>query len=189
MGPTLRTLTRRSWKNSRAAQTSPKVKRLLLNHCCWVGAHSTGTSTEETHKLLLVSCKISISFLILSRMISCFFCFTLTIVLVSVWYSFCFSINRVPSTWSEQTLKDLDMLPLYLTSTFYDNFNKVRYCTNMCIWSSTCFCLVFDTFVPDLFLRTENQAKIPEVLPESSCKEWSEQEEEEEAEDRNKKVN
>ncbi|XP_068444753.1 uncharacterized protein [Clinocottus analis] len=29
-----------------------------------------------------------------------------------------------PSTWTEQTLKDLDMLPLYLTSTFYDNFDK-----------------------------------------------------------------
>ncbi|XP_044203497.1 uncharacterized protein LOC122979809 [Thunnus albacares] len=29
-----------------------------------------------------------------------------------------------PSTWNEQTLKDLGMLPLYLTSTFYDNFNK-----------------------------------------------------------------
>uniref|UniRef100_A0AAQ4R9F9 Mesothelin a n=1 Tax=Gasterosteus aculeatus aculeatus TaxID=481459 RepID=A0AAQ4R9F9_GASAC len=29
-----------------------------------------------------------------------------------------------PSKWSEQTLKDLGMLPLYLTSTFYDNFDK-----------------------------------------------------------------
>ncbi|KAL6111018.1 mslnl [Pungitius sinensis] len=29
-----------------------------------------------------------------------------------------------PSQWSEQTLKDLGMLPLYLTSTFYDNFDK-----------------------------------------------------------------
>ncbi|XP_068583671.1 uncharacterized protein [Cebidichthys violaceus] len=29
-----------------------------------------------------------------------------------------------PSTWSEQTLKDLGMLPLYLTSTFYNNFDK-----------------------------------------------------------------
>lgn len=29
-----------------------------------------------------------------------------------------------PSTWNEQTLTDLGMLPLYLTSTFYDNFDK-----------------------------------------------------------------
>ncbi|XP_027138442.1 uncharacterized protein LOC104926860 [Larimichthys crocea] len=29
-----------------------------------------------------------------------------------------------PSTWNLQTLKDLDMLPLYLTSSFYDNFDK-----------------------------------------------------------------
>ncbi|XP_041790221.1 uncharacterized protein LOC121604710 [Chelmon rostratus] len=29
-----------------------------------------------------------------------------------------------PSTWTEQTLMDLGMLPLYLTSTFYDNFDK-----------------------------------------------------------------
>ncbi|KAM9362625.1 uncharacterized protein mslnb [Symphorus nematophorus] len=28
------------------------------------------------------------------------------------------------STWNEQTLRDLGMLPLYLTSTFYDNFNE-----------------------------------------------------------------
>ncbi|KAK1886019.1 Mesothelin-like protein [Dissostichus eleginoides] len=28
------------------------------------------------------------------------------------------------STWTLQTLKDLEMLPLYLTSSFYDNFNK-----------------------------------------------------------------
>ncbi|XP_078131792.1 uncharacterized protein LOC144534036 isoform X1 [Sander vitreus] len=29
-----------------------------------------------------------------------------------------------PSTWDYQTLKDLGMLPLYLTSTFYSNFDK-----------------------------------------------------------------
>uniref|UniRef100_A0A3Q1EDG4 Mesothelin-like protein n=1 Tax=Acanthochromis polyacanthus TaxID=80966 RepID=A0A3Q1EDG4_9TELE len=29
-----------------------------------------------------------------------------------------------PSTWNEQTLKDLGMFPLYLKSTFYQNFNK-----------------------------------------------------------------
>ncbi|KAM7419684.1 hypothetical protein PAMA_016664 [Pampus argenteus] len=29
-----------------------------------------------------------------------------------------------PSTWNLQTLEDLGMLPLYLTSTFYENFNK-----------------------------------------------------------------
>ncbi|XP_044043889.1 uncharacterized protein LOC122872151 [Siniperca chuatsi] len=29
-----------------------------------------------------------------------------------------------PSTWNGQTLKDLGMLPLYLTSTFYNNFDK-----------------------------------------------------------------
>ncbi|KAM7394590.1 hypothetical protein PAMP_021381 [Pampus punctatissimus] len=29
-----------------------------------------------------------------------------------------------PSTWNTQTLEDLGMLPLYLTSTFYENFNK-----------------------------------------------------------------
>ncbi|XP_029285570.1 mesothelin-like protein [Cottoperca gobio] len=29
-----------------------------------------------------------------------------------------------PSTWNKETLKDLEMLPLYLPSTFYDNFNK-----------------------------------------------------------------
>ncbi|KAL7405207.1 hypothetical protein ABVT39_025204 [Epinephelus coioides] len=29
-----------------------------------------------------------------------------------------------PSTWDENTLKDLGMLPLYLTSSFYDNFEK-----------------------------------------------------------------
>uniref|UniRef100_A0A8C9X0G2 Uncharacterized protein n=1 Tax=Sander lucioperca TaxID=283035 RepID=A0A8C9X0G2_SANLU len=31
-----------------------------------------------------------------------------------------------PSTWDYQTLKDLGMLPLYLTSTFYSNFYKVK---------------------------------------------------------------
>lgn len=36
-----------------------------------------------------------------------------------------FFLIRAPSTWNEQTLKDLDMLPLYLTSTFYENFDKV----------------------------------------------------------------
>uniref|UniRef100_A0A3B5AC04 Mesothelin a n=1 Tax=Stegastes partitus TaxID=144197 RepID=A0A3B5AC04_9TELE len=30
-----------------------------------------------------------------------------------------------PSTWDEQTLRNLGMLPLYLKSTFYDNFDKV----------------------------------------------------------------
>uniref|UniRef100_A0A667WGI0 Uncharacterized protein n=1 Tax=Myripristis murdjan TaxID=586833 RepID=A0A667WGI0_9TELE len=34
-----------------------------------------------------------------------------------------------PSTWSEQTLDDLGILPLYLTETFYAEFNKV---TNEC---------------------------------------------------------
>ncbi|KAM9770399.1 uncharacterized protein mslnb [Menidia menidia] len=29
-----------------------------------------------------------------------------------------------PSTWNDQTLRDLDMLPLYLTSSFYENFDK-----------------------------------------------------------------
>ncbi|XP_036949254.1 uncharacterized protein LOC119016969 [Acanthopagrus latus] len=29
-----------------------------------------------------------------------------------------------PSTWNEETLRDLGMLPLYLTSTFYGNFDK-----------------------------------------------------------------
>lgn len=29
-----------------------------------------------------------------------------------------------PSTWTEQTLQDIEMLPLYFTSTFYDNFDK-----------------------------------------------------------------
>ncbi|XP_023262765.1 uncharacterized protein LOC111655549 [Seriola lalandi dorsalis] len=29
-----------------------------------------------------------------------------------------------PSTWTQQTLEDLGMLPLYLTSTFYENFDK-----------------------------------------------------------------
>lgn len=28
-------------------------------------------------------------------------------------------------TWKVQTLKDLGMLPLYLSSVFYENFNKV----------------------------------------------------------------
>ncbi|XP_042341411.1 mesothelin-like protein [Plectropomus leopardus] len=32
--------------------------------------------------------------------------------------------HGAPSTWNEQTLKDLGMLPLHLTSTFYDNFDK-----------------------------------------------------------------
>ncbi|XP_050926437.1 uncharacterized protein mslnb isoform X45 [Lates calcarifer] len=30
----------------------------------------------------------------------------------------------VPSTWNEQTLQDLGMLPLYMKSAFYDNFDK-----------------------------------------------------------------
>lgn len=30
-----------------------------------------------------------------------------------------------PSTWTIETLKDLGMLPLYLSSTFYDLFDKV----------------------------------------------------------------
>ncbi|XP_034413383.1 uncharacterized protein LOC117747873 isoform X2 [Cyclopterus lumpus] len=30
-----------------------------------------------------------------------------------------------PSTWNESTLEDLGMLPLYLTSTFYENFDKI----------------------------------------------------------------
>ncbi|XP_058496339.1 uncharacterized protein LOC131466838 isoform X2 [Solea solea] len=29
-----------------------------------------------------------------------------------------------PSTWDRQTLEDLDMLPLYMTSTFYDQFDR-----------------------------------------------------------------
>lgn len=37
----------------------------------------------------------------------------------------CFSLIRAPSTWNGQTLKDLGMLPLYLTSNFYDNFDRV----------------------------------------------------------------
>ncbi|TNM85313.1 hypothetical protein fugu_007584 [Takifugu bimaculatus] len=32
--------------------------------------------------------------------------------------------HGAPSTWNEQTLKDLGMLPLYLTSTFYENFDR-----------------------------------------------------------------
>ncbi|XP_075869320.1 uncharacterized protein LOC142879757 [Nelusetta ayraudi] len=32
--------------------------------------------------------------------------------------------HGAPSTWSEQTLRDLGMLPLYLSSTFYDHFDK-----------------------------------------------------------------
>ena len=36
-----------------------------------------------------------------------------------------FFIFRAPSTWNEQTLKDLGMLPLYLTSTFYNYFDRV----------------------------------------------------------------
>uniref|UniRef100_A0A672YFW4 Uncharacterized protein n=1 Tax=Sphaeramia orbicularis TaxID=375764 RepID=A0A672YFW4_9TELE len=32
---------------------------------------------------------------------------------------------RAVSTWNEQTLRDLGMLPLYMTSTFYDHFPKV----------------------------------------------------------------
>lgn len=39
-----------------------------------------------------------------------------------------------------------------------------------------------------LFLRAENQAELPEVLPESNREQWSGQTEEEEAEERNKKV-
>lgn len=49
----------------------------------------------------------------------CFdFCFALFILAV-------FSITRAPSTWNDQTLRDLGMLPLYLTSAFYGNFDKV----------------------------------------------------------------
>lgn len=40
-------------------------------------------------------------------------------------YTLCFSSTRAPSTWNEETLRDLGMLPLYLTSTFYGNFDKV----------------------------------------------------------------
>ncbi|XP_040892778.1 uncharacterized protein LOC121181061 isoform X2 [Toxotes jaculatrix] len=64
-----------------------------------------------------------------------------------------------PSTWNEKTLEDLGMLPLYLTSTFYGNFDKVK-----------------------------NEAHVLEVLPESSQTEQSGQTEEEEAEGRNKTV-
>lgn len=36
-----------------------------------------------------------------------------------------FVITRAPSVWTEQTLKDLGMLSLYMSSTFYDYFNTV----------------------------------------------------------------
>uniref|UniRef100_A0A3P9M1U1 Mesothelin a n=1 Tax=Oryzias latipes TaxID=8090 RepID=A0A3P9M1U1_ORYLA len=39
-----------------------------------------------------------------------------------------FLIPRAPSSWNGQTLKDLGMLPLYLPSTFYNNFDKVSKC-------------------------------------------------------------
>lgn len=44
---------------------------------------------------------------------------------ISAQPSVCFSLIRAPSTWNGQTLKDLGMLPLYLTSTFYENFDRV----------------------------------------------------------------
>uniref|UniRef100_A0A3P9HKM0 Mesothelin a n=1 Tax=Oryzias latipes TaxID=8090 RepID=A0A3P9HKM0_ORYLA len=39
-----------------------------------------------------------------------------------------FLIPRAPSSWNGQTLIDLGMLPLYLPSTFYNNFDKVSKC-------------------------------------------------------------
>lgn len=44
---------------------------------------------------------------------------------ISAQPSMCFSLIRAPSTWNGQTLKDLGMLPLHLTSNFYDNFDRV----------------------------------------------------------------
>lgn len=58
----------------------------------------------------------------------------------------------------------------------------------VCGITSRTFCLVFETSVSVLFLRAENQAELPEVLPESNQEQWSGQTEEEEAEERNKKV-
>lgn len=39
----------------------------------------------------------------------------------NIWFHF----FRAPSTWNGQTLVNLGMLPLYLTTTFYQNFDQV----------------------------------------------------------------
>lgn len=42
---------------------------------------------------------------------------------------------RGVSTWKLQTLKDLDMLPLYMTSVLYENINKVsETCESRGLW-------------------------------------------------------
>lgn len=87
-------------------------------------------------------------------------------------------------TWKVQTLKDLGMLPLYLSSVFYENFNKV---------SETCksggfLLLVFFDWIycfNKFSLLPENQETFYEILPEGSKGEWSEQTEEKKAQERN----
>ena len=39
-------------------------------------------------------------------------------------------VLRAPGTWNGQTLKDLEILPLYLTRRFYKEFDRVCHVTN-----------------------------------------------------------
>ena len=41
-----------------------------------------------------------------------------------------FVVHRAPSTWNGQTLKDLGILPLYLTQKFYEEFDTVCHVTH-----------------------------------------------------------
>lgn len=63
------------------------------------------------------------------------------------------TITRAPSTWNEQTLRDLGMLPLYLTSNFYVNFDKVsKTAENVAVSICPCGLYGFCNVVAVLFL-------------------------------------
>ncbi|XP_051242473.1 uncharacterized protein mslnb isoform X21 [Dicentrarchus labrax] len=109
---------------------SYKLSALFANARSCLGITSTSLTEDNISVLGNMCCTLDASYIensdpsILEKLKNCP---SLTINQVAAVETLLLSGKTpygTPSTWNEQTLRDLGTLPLYLSSTFYDNFDK-----------------------------------------------------------------